>query len=277
MINQDPKNIDTTITQSRRGMALIKRMRELRVGAGETMFGADIRGIWLGASKPEDAPFYVDMQGNLVGLTLSGATIDGATITGGLIRTSENLDRIEMTSDFLTLYSDDGLGGSNPTVELGGGGIAFGSASGLPAGFIGGTPDGISINAKGELWTISDLSFSPESNQNIGNTMTAANEVNTIYLTNAPVVSSDIRFKENIKDLKYGLKDIEKINPISFTRPKDKRKYLGFSAQEVQKILPEIIEGDKRLSMRPEEIIPVLVNAVKELSDEVKQLKANMV
>ena len=100
----------------------------------------------------------------------------------------------------------------------------------------------------------------------------------TVYLVNSPNVSSDIRFKDNIKDVPYGLKDIEKVNPISFTRKGDDKVRLGFSAQELKGIIPEMVtdNGDE-LSITPDALVPVLVNAVKELSDRVKELEDKMV
>lgn len=96
---------------------------------------------------------------------------------------------------------------------------------------------------------------------------TGSLRIKTIYTVNAVDVSSDIRFKKNIKKLPYGLKEVKKINPISYTR--DGQKHLGFSAQELKKILPEIVSGNLKTSLgiRPDEIVPVLLNAVKELSD----------
>lgn len=96
---------------------------------------------------------------------------------------------------------------------------------------------------------------------------TGALRIKTIYTVNAVDVSSDIRFKKNVKKLKYGLKEVKKINPISYTR--DGQKHLGFSAQELRKILPEVVSGNLKtaLGIRPDEIVPVLFSAVKELSN----------
>ena len=54
--------------------------------------------------------------------------------------------------------------------------------------------------------------------------------------------------------------------------------YRGFSAQNVQSVLPEAVGTDKKgyltLSDRP--LIAALVNAIKELSAEVEELKAEI-
>lgn len=101
-----------------------------------------------------------------------------------------------------------------------------------------------------------------------------------IQSSHAVTVTSDIRFKQNIRPLGYGLKEIERINPIVYER--EGKTYLGFSAQELQKIVPEIVlerrssnEG-KHLAIKPDEIVPILLNAVKELSGMVSDLEIRL-
>jgi len=107
-----PVQIDTTLV-SRRNTNL-RATKSMRIGGGSTLFGADVRGIWLGAKTPEDAPFYVDMEGNLRGLNLLGVTITGSTITGGLFRTATSGQRIEISSisqNEIRFYDDTDLYG----------------------------------------------------------------------------------------------------------------------------------------------------------------------
>lgn len=100
-----------------------------------------------------------------------------------------------------------------------------------------------------------------------------------IYLVNSPSVSSDIRFKKNIEEAAYGLSEIEQITPIKYERDEDDAPpQIGFSAQELQDIIPEMVEDvDEQLSITPDSLIPVLVNAVKELSARVKELESKVV
>lgn len=84
------------------------KVTELQVGFGSRVFRMDRQGLWLGAEKFEDAPFSVDMEGNVVGVTFAGAVltgvtingseINGGTITGSLFRTAEDGVRIEIDS-----------------------------------------------------------------------------------------------------------------------------------------------------------------------------------
>jgi len=131
---------------------------------------------------------------------------------------------------------------------------------------------------------------------------TSASRWRYIYLQNAPIVTSDITLKNKIKDLGYGLKEIMKIKPISYqwkdnyigkTRIPDnlKQTSLGFSAQELQTILPEVVKThdwkiiseatpneyeyvqNDKLGVMYTQIIPVAVKAIQEQQAQIEELK----
>lgn len=52
----------------------LSRIASMQVGSGSQVFRSDQQGIWLGAAKFADAPFSVDMAGNLIA---SSATLSG--------------------------------------------------------------------------------------------------------------------------------------------------------------------------------------------------------
>ncbi|HRY62426.1 MAG TPA: tail fiber domain-containing protein, partial [Candidatus Paceibacterota bacterium] len=54
--------------------------------------------------------------------------------------------------------------------------------------------------------------------------------------------ASSERYKENIKDLGYGLKDVLKMRPVSYKFRETGRDSIGFIAEEVINIIPEIVE-----------------------------------
>lgn len=102
-----------------------------------------------------------------------------------------------------------------------------------------------------------------------------------IYLLNPPNVSSDIRLKENIARLNYGLEDILKLNPKRYILLNDQSREVkfGFIAQDVLEIIPELISGDgevEMLGMSYTELIPILVNAIKEQQKEIEDLKEKL-
>ena len=101
---------------------------------------------------------------------------------------------------------------------------------------------------------------------------------------------SDIRDKCIFGPVPHGKGFLQNINPIKYafknretgclTDPQGKYRY-GFSAQnllEVEGVTPVIAssEDPEKLQITSDYLIPVLVNAVKELSAEVDSLKARI-
>ena len=95
---------------------------------------------------------------------------------------------------------------------------------------------------------------------------------------------SDDRLKSKLGNIQNALESLKTLNGFYY-KANDLAQSLGYtdktevglSAQEVQKILPEIVVpapiDDKYLTIHYERIIPLLVEAIKELSAEVEKLK----
>ena len=104
--------------------------------------------------------------------------------------------------------------------------------------------------------------------------------------------SSDIRNKNLVGDgtVPYGLAEILKLNPIKYQYKKELKDRIGFSAQQVEPIIPESvydtgedkdildneITGDTIKAMYYVDLIPVLVNAIKELSAKIDTLEVKV-
>lgn len=90
------------------------------------------------------------------------------------------------------------------------------------------------------------------------------------YVTGVLTHSSDSRLKKNILPLKYGLNSILDLAPVSYNwidTSKSTKTQLGLIAQDVKKVIPEVVVGDEnkeKLGINYTELIPVLINAVKE-------------
>lgn len=88
---------------------------------------------------------------------------------------------------------------------------------------------------------------------------------------------SDLRLKNITNNITNALLDIDKINPIRYTLKNDEsqRQRIGLIAQEVQEIAPEVVDVDEKgfLSIRYTELIPLLIQSIKELKAEIEQLK----
>ncbi|HUM51103.1 MAG TPA: tail fiber domain-containing protein [Chitinophagales bacterium] len=85
---------------------------------------------------------------------------------------------------------------------------------------------------------------------------------------------SDFRLKKNIQSISYGLKEILKIRPVSYQWKDNDRSDLGFIAQEIKEILPDIVMESKdsmnTLLMNYNGVIPVLVKAVQEQQTQIE-------
>ena len=91
---------------------------------------------------------------------------------------------------------------------------------------------------------------------------------------------SDISLKENIKPIKNPLGKIKKLKGVTFNWKKsesilDIKEDYGFIAQDVKKVIPELVRKNENelLSMRHQGVIPILVEAIKELEARVKELE----
>jgi Chaperone of endosialidase len=92
--------------------------------------------------------------------------------------------------------------------------------------------------------------------------------------------ASDARLKKNISALPYGLAAIMQLKPIAYDMKADNTKQVGFIAQEVQKIIPELIsgtEGDlskgENLGMSYGNLTAILTKAIQEQQAMIEELK----
>jgi hypothetical protein len=103
---------------------------------------------------------------------------------------------------------------------------------------------------------------------------------------NGTVYTSDIKFKKQISTLTDSLNKILELNGVSYEWKtdefKDKRfpegRHYGVIAQEIEKVLPEVVntapDGTKAVAYT--EIIPVLIEAIKEQQKEIDELKKQL-
>ena len=89
---------------------------------------------------------------------------------------------------------------------------------------------------------------------------------------------SDSKLKKNVKDIEYGLDTVMKLNPKQYDWKKDNRHDIGFIAQEVEEVIPEVVKDkewfdDKIKTLDYEKLTAVLIKAVQELKEEIEELK----
>ena len=98
-------------------------------------------------------------------------------------------------------------------------------------------------------------------------------------------ISSDKKLKKNIKDVKYGLEDVLKLRGVEFDwKEKLNGKHdIGFIAQEIEEVVPELVkevdglnDEEAHLVVDYAKLVPVLVESIKELKEEIDLLNANL-
>jgi hypothetical protein len=85
--------------------------------------------------------------------------------------------------------------------------------------------------------------------------------------------TSDINLKENIKTVENSLNTLTQLRGVSFDWKETGRSSYGVIAQELEEILPDLVKNGEVKSVNYNGIIGVLIEAVKELSEELKELK----
>jgi hypothetical protein len=84
---------------------------------------------------------------------------------------------------------------------------------------------------------------------------------------------SDITLKENIKTVENSLEIIDKLRGVEFNWIESGNTSYGVIAQELEEVLPELVNSDKIKSVNYNGLIGILIESVKELKKEIKELK----
>jgi hypothetical protein len=213
---------------------------------------------WIQAQRTDGTATAYDLQ-----LQPNG----GNTITGGtlILGTSGFVGNIQFgTSGYGTLGYDAGNGK-----------MTFLSTAGAVAGTI-----YYSFNADGA-----------------GARFTIANNGAATLVGSLTQNTSDKRLKDNVKNIDNALNKVMALNGVTFDwndiaveygwSPRIKNNDIGVIAQEVQAVLPQAIDfapfdrdenhqsksGENYLTVQYEKIVPLLIEAIKELKAEIDELK----
>ena len=112
------------------------------------------------------------------------------------------------------------------------------------------------------------------------------------------MMASDSRLKKSVKNVKYGMKELLQLEPKSYhyiNENEETTRHIGLMAQDVAKIIPEaVVEFDNQkvntirnmlpsdttdstlYGLKYQELVPVLINAIKELKNEIDTLKQHV-
>jgi hypothetical protein len=115
------------------------------------------------------------------------------------------------------------------------------------------------------------------------------NAAGTVFATTTTISAiSDIRFKENVRDLDSGLAEVMALKPRLYDWKEGKganiKNARGFIAQEFETVFPDLIdewkdeapEGEAPYKSVRQDLIPVLVKAIQEQQAIIESLKARL-
>jgi hypothetical protein len=127
----------------------------------------------------------------------------------------------------------------------------------------------------GDIFSIGQIQNNSLSGSGVRNVnATAAGELT--------VSTSDSSLKKNVENATYGLDVVMALRPVTYNWiPENKlgtQKELGFIAQEVQELIPEVIgtNYDGKLSLDYAKIVAVLTKAIQEQQVQIKELKSKI-
>jgi len=127
------------------------------------------------------------------------------------------------------------------------------------------TPTGASGFATGYGQSGGEFRLMYLSNSNILNFDNGLN-VGTLNSAGAWINASDARLKKNIRTIEYGLNTVLGLQPRHFERVDVEGTFIGFVAQELQTIIPEVVNGDpeKQLGVDYGSLVAVAFKAIQE-------------
>ena len=103
--------------------------------------------------------------------------------------------------------------------------------------------------------------------------------------TSAYINLSDERYKKDILPIENALDKVLSLNGVTFNWDKgfnprvnlDNNNHIGLIAQEVEKIIPQAVstasDGEKTKSVAYSDLVPVLIEAIKEQQKQIEELK----
>jgi hypothetical protein len=110
---------------------------------------------------------------------------------------------------------------------------------------------------------------------NVHNLGTSANAFGAMY-AHSFNDTSDRRLKKDIKTIQSALDKVMKLRGVSFKWKKNNKKNIGLIAQEVKKIIPEVVSGKggkERYTIEYGKMVGLLVEAIKEQQKQIEELK----
>ena len=203
------------------------------------------------------------------GINVDNITIDGTEIdlSSGDLTVDVAGDIILDAGDGSIILKDDGtqfgkLTNSSGNLILSSGNTTALTFSGANVTIAGTTPSSGNLSTSGTLTVASTSDLN--GNVDVAGTITASGDI-TAFSSEA--------LKDDIRTIDNALNKVTDMRGVYFT--KDGEAGTGVIAEEVETVLPEVVKDGKYKSVAYGNIVGVLIEAVKELKEEVTLLKEN--
>jgi len=209
--------------------------------------GVNVGGIEIGHSTNGE----IDSSGNLTVDVETNIFLDAGGGTIVLQDDGTTFCNLTSTSNDLIIKS----GSATVMTTSGANAIFAGSVAGVTLDFSGAAD----IDGALEVGAITSVG-----NMAVTGTITASGDITAF---------SDMRLKSDIRTIDNALNRVCDLRGVFFT--KDNEAGTGVIAQEVENILPEVVHSGVYKSVAYGNMVGVLIEAIKELREEVKSLKGN--
>jgi hypothetical protein len=88
--------------------------------------------------------------------------------------------------------------------------------------------------------------------------------------------ASDIRLKENVKKIDNPIDKIVRIDGVTFNWKSDNKPSMGVIAQNIEKVLPELVNGEDSKTVNYNGIIGLLIECVKTQQEQIGNLNRRL-
>ena len=244
-------------------------LRITQTGSGNALVVED-------ETNPDATPFVVTSTGS-VGIAITNPSsklhVIGDAIVTGILTATDGIQGIgiqsggvTITTGILTAFNFVGAGNTfayNPATKT------------------------IDINIDGGQWTYSDTSNIETSNiyrlnGNIG--VGTAIPTSKLHIIGDTFISgvitstdynsaSDINLKENVKLIENPVDKVLQLNGVTFDWKENKKSSMGVIAQDVEKVIPELVSNGSIKTVNYNGLIGLLIEVVKEQQNEINILK----
>ena len=102
--------------------------------------------------------------------------------------------------------------------------------------------------------------------------------VDSVYVggnvsASAYTTRSDYDLKDEIQNISYGINEVMQMQPVKYTYKSNGSTQLGFIAQDLGVITPEVVSFEDKMSVYYNALIPILTKAIQEQNVLIKALE----